>query len=220
MIDMSFVASIIASIVATLLVAAVAGYTFRGGVARVMSRLLGLDLRAYFDNTLEAERDLKSCISEAKSIRILVSRGQSLSTGALKFAFESSGWSALPQILLADLEIPPGQTDWADLRAREVEFDPQFRKGALRHQTVASEKLVENLVNDGKCEVRYYNQPHLARIILTDEWLFFNPYLPRRHGKDCPVLKYGRRDPLYDWATRYFELIWDAARRHVPFSEC
>ena len=68
-------------------------------------------------------------------------------------------------------------------------------------------------MNDQNCGIKLSlaNYPHFARIIITDDFLFLQPYNKNRHGEFDPVMKF-RRGETYKAFARYFDLIWNSEK--------
>lgn len=67
--------------------------------------------------------------------------------------------------------------------------------------------FIQRYVERGRFEVRFYDLPHIGRIILTDEVVFVTPYSEATHGRHCRVYEYGRGD-TYEMFSRFFEMAW------------
>ncbi len=116
------------------------------------------------------------------------------------------------RILLPDPDAV-GPPDWIDVRETETgSFDHAYRSGLLRLQIRQNISYLAAHAASGRMEMRLYNQPHIARIVLTDRVVYLTQYEDTRHGQLSPVKKY-RRGDMYDYLCRTVALTWDHARQ-------
>ncbi|WP_143662349.1 hypothetical protein [Streptomyces sp. Amel2xC10] len=157
--------------------------------------------------------DLRAELARAKWVTVLTSRGNDLQrdvfAGTLRAGSEGT---KRVRILLPDPDAV-GPPDWIDVREAEaVTFDHAYQGGMLRLHIRQNISYVAAHIASGRIEMRLYNQPHVARIVLTDRVAYLTRYEDIRHGQLSPVKKY-RRGDMYDYLCRSVALTWDHARR-------
>jgi hypothetical protein len=111
--------------------------------------------------------------------------------------------------------------DWLEHRQAELaEFDKSFKtQGMLKDQVCAVTKFLVPHADGVKVQIRTFNQPHIARILITDRCAYFTPYRSDAHGKDSRVYKFRRGDDMYDCFARWFELSWKEGRKRSSLSD-
>jgi hypothetical protein len=91
-------------------------------------------------------------------------------------------------------------------------FDPAFGKGILRDQIETTTKFLSSYIVSGDVELKFFNYPHIGRILITDRVLYFTPYRQDAHGRDSHVIKYRRGGEMYDFFLRLFNQLWNRRR--------
>jgi hypothetical protein len=178
-----------------------------------LGRLLDVDIDHVFGSSREAQRDIESSIRRASKVRILTGRGHDLQlqTFTHLFAGRPTRGGANVQILLPTPTPQVSSIDWTALREAELEgFDPAFGQGLLRQQIEASASFLIGHARLG-VEIRFFDAPHLGRLIITNHEAYLTLYAAKRHGRDSRIYMF-RRGDLYDGLERYFDLLWAASK--------
>ncbi len=178
----------------------------------VLGRLLSVEIEYVFASSRDAQDDLAAAIGRADDVRILVGRGHELQRPPFSRLFADRPAQGGPSVrILLPAPAPHASTvDWTRQRETELEaFDPAFGRGLLRQQIEATASFLAGYPAPG-VEVRYFEAPHLGRLIITGEEAYLSLYAARRHGRDSRVHKI-RRGDFYDGLARYFDLLWSGS---------
>lgn len=208
----SFVWSVLASITAgvvLLIAGTLLSRRLRWLLTGVLGRLLKVEIDYVFASSRDAQDDLAAAISRAHDVRILVGRGHELQRPTFSSLFADRPAHGGPHVrILLPASAPRASTvDWTGQRETELQaFDPAFGRGLLRQQIEGTASFLAGYPAPG-VEVRYFEAPHLGRLIITGEEAYLSLYDARRHGRDSRVHKI-RRGDLYDGLARYFDLLW------------
>lgn len=208
----SFVWSVLASITAAivlLIAGTLLSRRLRWLLTGVLGRLLRVEIDYVFASSRDAQDDLAAAISRAHDVRILVGRGHELQRPTFLSLFADRPAHGGPNVrILLPASAPRASTvDWTAQRETELQaFDPAFGRGLLRQQIEGTASFLAGYPAPG-VEVRYFEAPHLGRLIITGEEAYLSLYEARRHGRDSRVHKI-RRGDLYNGLARYFDLLW------------
>jgi hypothetical protein len=177
-----------------------------------VARWLDLDIEFVFRDKAAAAADLMREIEEADSIRILAGRGNELQRDTFGSLYLPGRYPEAARILLPDCQDDPSTSTWIAQRERELaSFDPAFGTHLLSTQVSNNIEFLRQHVAKGTVALRLFNAPHLGRMIITDRYLYFTPYLRRTHGRHNHVYKLGRGE-LYNNFCRFFDQLWEVAR--------
>jgi hypothetical protein len=212
-----FFEGVLASFVAGILLVILGGFIsrkMRWILTATLGRLLDIDIEYVFRKIPEFEEDLKRELGRAKFIYLFTGRGNDLQQETYTGVFNRRQRDKISQfrILLPDPKLKPGATDWLAQRNDELAaIDPPFGKGALRDQIEALVKFLDTYVSSGVVELKFYNYPHIGRILVTDRVAYFVPYRKDAHGRDSIKIKYRAGGDMYEWFLRFFNQLWDSA---------
>ena len=107
--------------------------------------------------------------------------------------------------------MPKYSTDnknWAKIRENEAaKFDSSYGSGLKGIHVSANIKFLQPYLSH-KFKLKLYDVPHIGRITITDNYLFYSGYTSDKHGKENRVYKYRRGGEMYQSMKRYFNLIW------------
>lgn len=217
---LNFVLSVVGSLIATLIIVLTATWrskNVRRALTAAASAFLKVEVRYVFKNSREAENVIKEALDKATEVRIFTSRGNQFQRESYSAILQKSNQKKrITKILLPNPNKASNTSDWIDQREYELSLiDRAFRKGILRQQIKNTIEFLNPFIQPGYFEVRIYDAPHIGRIILTEEFLFLQPYKETLHGRDCAVTQYGRGD-MYDMFSRYFDIQWDKSEVIVP----
>lgn len=214
-----FTLGVASSIVATALTV-LGGWMFsrraRWWILSVLSRLSGLgDVRVYRHQS-DANNELAREIGRARWIRVMVGRGNELTRDGFRPLWAGAGRApAHIRVLLPDpTPAVDGRESWLDRREGElVVSDPGYGSGVLAEQVLANYHYVRAASgNKERAQVRFYDLPHLYRIIATDRLAFLTIYEESTHGRNSPCIVVRRPGKLYEFALRAFSVAWESGR--------
>ncbi|MFE2068981.1 hypothetical protein ACFXDH_42540 [Streptomyces sp. NPDC059467] len=190
--------------------------TARKATVLVASRVLRLDIEETFRDASEAATDLREELERARWVSVLTSRGNDLQRWTFASTLQAAEHGSKEvRVLLPDPEATGG-ADWISRREDEVKmFDHAFGNGLLREQVRQNVTFLRGYMGGGRLELRFYDLPHVARIVLTDRVAYLTRYQSNRHGHSTPIKKY-RRGDMCDYLSRTVDLAWDNARPADP----
>lgn len=212
---LNFALNVAASIVAGILLLLITGWLSdraRWVLTATLGRLLNIDVEYVFRNSQHADEDIKREIERASSISLLTGRGNELQRGTFAVVLQPPSGQAGRKfrILLPAPRVQVGEKEWTADREREIAaVDHAFGSGVLRQQIETTAKFLEQHVKAQRVELRFFNAPHLGRVLLTDHCAFLTLYRKSAHGRDCHVTKYRRGGDMYEALERLFEQLWD-----------
>ncbi|MGO8945164.1 MAG: hypothetical protein ACLQJ7_16005 [Syntrophobacteraceae bacterium] len=200
--------SLIAAAIA-FLIAVLCSRIVRRALTAMASTFLGIQVKYVFRNGKEAEAAIKQELAESSFVRVFAGRG---------LQFQESLYSSLLEkelsshrevrVLLPNPDVASETIDWISHRETELsKVDRSFGQEMLREQIRVSIRFLLSHLHEDNFQLRLYNTPHIGRIILTDQSVFFSPYSSTKHGRDCKVFEYGRGD-IYDNFVRFFDMVW------------
>ncbi|MDM8550999.1 hypothetical protein QUF72_13010 [Desulfobacterales bacterium HSG2] len=207
----NFLASIVAGIVIIIgaaLFSKKAKWIFTGLVARLMD----IDIDSVYESKKEAQHDLRADFKKSKHVAILTGRGNEFQRDTFGQLFSRAlNNSVHVRILLPETSLKHGEYDWTMQRDEEVaKFDQAFGKGVLGKQININVEFLQKYLESGEVELRRFNYPHIGRIIITEKYAYFSPYLAHAHGRDAKIYKYRRGGEMYENYQRLFEQLWTA----------
>jgi len=191
------------------LIAALCSKTVRRALTAMASTFLGIQVKYVFRNGKEAEAAIKQELAESSFVRVFAGRGLQFQESLYSSLLEKGPSSHREvQVLMPNPDVPSETIDWIALRENELsKVDRSFGQGILREQIRVSIQFLLSHVHADNFQLRLYSMPHIGRIIVTDQSVFFSPYSSTKHGRDCRVFEYGRGD-IYDNFVRFFDMVW------------
>ena len=184
----------------------------RRALTSVASTFLGTQLRYVFSNGKDAEATIVQELDESSRVRIFAGRGLQFQESL--YAPLLHGEPALNrnvQVLLPNPDLSSNGPDWIVHRENELSrVDKSFGNEMLRKQIRTSIEFDLTHQHDEHFKLRLYDTPHIGRIIITDQSVFFTPYSAIKHGRDCRVFHYGTGD-IYENYARFFDMLWEAS---------
>jgi len=207
-----------------------------------VSRLSGLGVLRVHRHQDDAKAALSGEISRARWLRVMVGRGNELTRDGFAPLWSGGGRPPdHVRVLLPDpvsarsspgvsqevagegpAEAPGsdaarhdgGPASWLDRREAElIALDPGFGRGLLSEQVLANFHYLSEATRDlAGTEIRFYELPHLYRIIATDNLVFLTLYQNGAHGRRSPCIVAHRSGSLYDFALRIFDTAWESGR--------
>ncbi len=214
---MAFILNVAASLAASVLVITLAGVlskTARSLLVALLGRLLDIDVEAVFRNPREAAPDVRRELDRARHIDLLTGRGGELQreTFAAVLGQAPAQKHRKFRILLPQPTPSDGAVDWtADREAEVAVFDKAFGNGVLSEQIRMTARFLAPFVDAGSIELRFFNYPHIGRILITDRATFFTPYRADAHARVTRVIKYRCGGDMHDHLSRLFEKLWQTA---------
>jgi hypothetical protein len=179
----------------------------------MLARMTGLDIvRTYATQSL-ANVDLAADLARASWIRVLAGRGNELTRDSFADVWRRARRLEYVQILLPDPDV--GDGSWLAVREEECSrHDPGFNSGLLEDQIRANVRYLSQATNDDpNVELFLYDLPNIVRLIITDRVAYVTTYRRNAHGRNSPCLVAAHSGPLYELATRMFDVAMLKARR-------
>ena len=204
---LSFLASLLATFAAILVVAAISGRARKAFIAAISS-LLGIDIENVFADPRLGYEDLQRELARTKNLYLLAGRGLELQKD--QFAVLLRNKKKKLRILLADADAIG--VNWMEIRERELAvFDRAYGDGLIATQLRAASEFLRKLIAEegDRIECRLFNAPVFGRFIMTDYVVYFHPYRSDAHGSETPLFKYRRGGEMYSCLRRLFLIIWD-----------
>ncbi|MCL2446801.1 MAG: hypothetical protein FWD06_08560 [Oscillospiraceae bacterium] len=206
---MQFIMGVLASLTATALVAVVSYFhsrKLRDFLIRRLSKRLGIGIDKIYGNSKDSNDDVARAIQDAKFVKIFAPRGHTLLGAYSGYFTKNKPCKVLLPSTDADARY------WIEQRVRERTAEPykSSPEVLIREIDTAAHAL---LVSAQKDLIRFkrFNHPHIARLIITDEWAYFLPLKKDVRTSECEMVKYSSCSFMYDFWNRYFDLIWDAS---------
>lgn len=224
-----FVLGVAGSIMATALTV-FGGWIFsrraRWWILSLLSRVGGLGSIRVHRHQSDANHELAQEIGRARWIRVMVGRGNELTRDGFRPLWTGVGRAPIPiRVLLPDpcpdSALPPAddaRESWLSRRERElVDSDPGYGSGVLTEQVLANYHYLREAARNGaETQIRFYDLPHLYRVIATDRLAFITLYEESTHGRNSPCIVVRRPGKLYEFALRVLNTAWDGARTPEP----
>ena len=216
---LNFVLGIAGSLVAGVVLVLGAGLlskTARWVLTATLGRLLNIDTEYVFANGHAVSKDVQMEVDRAEFVDLLTGRGAELGEDTFKPLFTSSARKRRARILLPMPRLTGAGIDWTALRDKEIGvFEQSYGRGLLAQQIEIVAASLEPYVRNGTIEMRYFQMPHIGRILLTDRCAYFTPYRTDAHARDTRVTKYRRGGDTYDWLSHLFNQMWGLlSRKH------
>jgi hypothetical protein len=209
-----FLEGVLASLVAGILLIALGSFLSKKArwvLTATLGRLLDIDIEYVFRTQEELSEDLRKELNRASFIYLLTGRGSDLQreTFASVLSHRQKGRLSQFKILLPEPRPKAGETDWTAQRENELAaVDPAFGKGVLRDQIETTVKFLSSYVDSKDVELKFFNYPHVGRILITDRAAYFSPYRQDAHGRDSSIIKYRHGGEMYDFLLRLFNQLW------------
>lgn len=213
----NFVLGIAASLCAAVLIIVFGSFFSRYTrwlLTAVLGRMLDVDIESVFRTKVEAEEDIRRELDKATFIYLLTGRGNELQRGAFLNALERKPKGKLSQfrIMLPSTKPSVRRPDWTAQREEEMaRIDPAYGKGILRRQIQTTVDFLSNHITNKDVELRFFDFPHIGRILLTDRAAYFTPYSRYSHGRDSCIIKHRRGGEMYDVLLRLFDQLWSVS---------
>ena len=202
--------------IAGFLIVGVSGWFYRKIIlTRVLTPLFRYfkknDIEHIYKNKAESENDLKSELSKATKVCIYTSRGNELNSEIFKslLADKQKDRVIEMKVLLPKTEHINGEINWVEIRQTENDsFDSAYNApNRLKGEFESNFEYLKTYKKSG-VSVKRYSYPHIGRIIITDNFVFYSPYSKTSHRSLNPVFKY-RKGAMYDNYCRMFNLLWE-----------
>lgn len=214
----NFIVGFLSSLLATI----VAAYTlvllsekFRWFLTGILGRLAHHDIEFVFPKKEACTDDLDKEFSKSSKIYVLTSRGNELKRDPFKKLINEKPSNRKLDLRIILPKVSQTGFDFINQREDEIKtFDKAYGNGRLKDDIKTNiDYLMHIFMNDQNCGIKLSlaNYPHFARIIITDDFLFLQPYNKNRHGEFDPVMKF-RRGETYKAFARYFDLIWNSEK--------
>jgi len=205
----SFLISLAGSLVAAIVIA-LFGYffsrTFRDLLVMIFSRLLGIGIDKIYKKSTDSNDDVSRAVEQAEFVKIFAPRGHTLSGEYV------TRLSKKPKSVCHIL-LPSTNNDalyWIEQRASERTAPHKKEASDLINAINTTADSLSTYEKQGLLKLKRFNHPHIARLVITDKWVFFLPLKSGVRAMDCKMVKYSRCSFMYDFWNRYFDQIWDS----------
>lgn len=215
-----FLLSVLASLIASFMFVLVITRTsprIKQAIISGLAKYLGYDLDAIFETQGLSEQEYFADIRKSQRVWILSSRGNEFKSSEFRKFFQQHGPKVFDlRVLLPDTQLHFPEPDWVKQRDKEISaFDAIYGKGYLKKEVKENiDFLAMTLAHSGG-ELRLFSHPHLAKITITDNNLYFRPYTSVTHGSHNFIYRF-KRGEMYSTYERLFTMFWDEARSANP----
>lgn len=213
---MEFALNVLASLTASVLFIVAMGMLSRRArwiLTGILGRILDVDIEFVFSNKSDAVTDLQREIRRANKVFVFASRGNELQREAFTSIFHErqKKRNVEVRILLPATTLSANEYDWTAQRDRELGvFDASYGNGLLRSQIQTNVDFLNVYIQSNDAQLRRYNSPHVGRLIITERFVYFTPYLADLHGSESRVYKYRCGGDTYQNFVRLFNQLWEA----------
>ena len=178
---------------------------FKKAFTYVFGLYTNTDIVYVYENKADAEKYILKAISNAKKVYIITSRGrefQSPNFQPLWPHLQSRATNV--KVIMPDPERKDAEFDFINQRQVEIS-DLDSEMTGLR------QAIIDNISYLTRKNVNYRvaKIPHFVKIVITDKYLFLEPYNKHWLGHKDRVMQY-RRGDTYNCFSRYFDLIWNS----------
>jgi hypothetical protein len=215
---LEFLYSILASIIGGAILLIVVSFVSdkaRWVLTGFLALLVGADLEFVYQNKKACEKDLNHDLKETRDLIMIIPRGNELQREAFLPIFLEKPNSAKRRIriLMPRTRDIGSENDWVDQRESELkQFDKAFGTGLLKRQIETNINFLVPFVDSNDVDLRFYNAPHIGRIIVTDSYAYFGALTSEIHARDNKVYKYRKGGPMYLNYLRLCNQLWDIGR--------
>ena len=206
----AFFISVLASIVAAIIIYFTAIPKRCGkAVYRYLGKLMHTDIDYVYRTKAEANIDIVNDIVKAKNISLFSSRGDELRRDTFSTIFLKRQQNINIKILLPNPNVDESEYDWTEQREKELKcFDISFGENLLHSQITANINFLKPHTKSDNIELRLYNAPHIGRVLIIDDIVYYTPYLSDKHGRDQAIYKFTVDGALANNYKRLFDQLW------------
>jgi hypothetical protein len=178
----------------------------------MLNKLIGSDIAGFYKDSNELQEELSEDLKNAQHVWFFAGRGGELSRRTFDSLFNRPKQKIVEiWVLLPQTNPPEAEYNWTTQRCSEMnKFEPGSGD-ALPSQIESNIDFIRCKVPHQNIKIRLYNIPHTSRIIITDKFAYFTPYLADQHGKNTPVYKFYRGGIMYEHLKRFIKQVWDAS---------
>lgn len=203
---------VIASISASVLLILVSYYSknIRTVLINLLGKFVRIDIDRVYSNAKEAQSDVMKALEKATTVKLFMGRGNELQTETYNTLLQNPKKFTSVKILLPKTVVDESEFDWVKARENEIiEFDNAFVENILREQINVTIKFLQNTINNNpNFELKYFNAPHIGKIIITDQYLFFYMMGQKSHGRESTMYRCRVNSNTYNSFLRFFEILW------------
>ncbi|MGW1364854.1 hypothetical protein ACWCQP_46575 [Streptomyces chartreusis] len=181
-------------------------------VRRALLKSMNAEIVERFETQHSAAGEISARLAGAQEVRILAGRGNELQRDTFRALWAEADRKEL-NILLPDPE-RSGPGTWIDDHQQEaLAYDGGQGDRMIEENIRSNVQYVRNrIARLERAEMRLYDLPIVARLIITEKWAFITPYSERRHGADSPCVMVKSGNPVYELAERMFAQFQKASR--------
>ncbi len=212
---LSIGASLIASFIFVLVITRTSP-RIKQAIISGLATYLGYDLDAIFETKASSEKEYFSDLRKSRRIWIMSSRGNEFKAPEFRRFFQEHGPKVIDiRILLPETHSHFPEPDWVKQRDKEISsFDKIYGDGYLKKEVEENVNFLQKTIPRSGGELRLFSQPHMAKITITDNYLYFRPYTSATHGSDNFIYRF-KRGEMYATYERLFAMIWQESRQAV-----
>ncbi|MEV0136503.1 hypothetical protein AB0H83_49780 [Dactylosporangium sp. NPDC050688] len=212
-----FVMGIATSMTASLIAVLLSWSSTRAGRRWLMRRLSNLSGSGLHDAHRQqrlAGETLRADLGRARWVKVMTGRGNEITRETFQSVWQNAG----SRIESVQVLLPQPDATWLGRRASEVtRHDPGFAEDLLRIQVIGNIRYVAaHAARADQVELRLFDLPHTARVVITDRVAYLTPYAAHEHGRSSPCLVYGNPSAMYEYCLRLFSVAWDSATAAPP----
>ncbi|WP_371309102.1 hypothetical protein [Hyphomonas sp.] len=188
--------------------------SFAAWLQGLANRVLGSEVLCVFADRRSMDAHLKRDFERTRNVFLLTGRGIQLQAEP-PFAYllnerNPAAHNVTVRILLPCPDASPDVIDWTAVNESYLrKIDIAYGEGTLSAQLAAAIKVLKSYQKDGRIEdVRLFNMPHFARIIITDSGVYVNPYNEERLSMRNRIVKFRPDSDTGRLWRRLFDLLW------------
>lgn len=180
----------------------------RRWLVRRLSAISGAGIDEVHSQQRLAGVRLRADLERARWVKVMTGRGNEITRETFQPMWRDAG----ARIESVQVLLPHPDAVWLDHRAEEVaRHDQGFDSGLLRFQVTANAHYVAtHAARIEQVELRLYDLPHTARVVVTDRVAYLTPYAAHEHGRSSPCLVFRNPSPMYEYCLRLFTVAWDS----------
>jgi hypothetical protein len=210
-----FIVSVLSSIVAGIILIVITAFisrSFRDVLFITLNKLIGSDIAGFYRDSDELQEELSEDLKHTRHVYFFAGRGGELSRRTFDSLFNRPKEKMVKiRVLLPQTNPPETEYNWTKQRCSEMnKFEPGSGD-SLPSQIESNINFIKFKVPHQDINIRLYNVPHTSRIIITDKFAYFTPYLSDQHGKNTPIYKFYKGGNMYKHLKRFINQVWDAS---------
>ena len=187
---------------------------FRKQCRIVLNKIFDTGILYIYSNQSEAEPDIRESFKHSPIVKVLTLRGKSFLSdmGKLRFIVDELGsWQQL-KFMMSDPD-PDGSPNYIRLRAKELLGIDGQEVDDFLEEVKQDKKVLSHKAKTLPIEPRLHNSPAVFRLIIFQEEMYLLFYSTRARAVNNQVYRCPSSSELYRAYNRYFDLIYEYAKR-------